>query len=281
MKFMRFVTHDLFSLFSVIKGTLIILMFALVGFATLMNVSSISASMNKVAYTSDVLFMSFYGPKMGDYAVIDLFKWFLPQAVFAGLVGDLLDKELKARYIYTIPRMGSLHVWLWSKIVSLLFFSSIYFLIGFLTVFLLSLSVTSVSSRPGDLFVMIVGNDRLSDMHVFDVFLPYFLLLCLAGFLIALLQLLVTLVTNHAIAGTIFTMFFHLISVNIQQISVPAVKWLPSNQGILARHDLLDPLSDLTLGWSYLYLLMAILIVIGLCLTLAGKKELASYTSHL
>lgn len=276
----RLLSYDFFALLSFRKLLVMISVFILIGLTTQKDVASMASIFNLEHNVADTLLFSFLGPDRSGFGM-GLIKWFVIQVVLVYLVGKMLDQEIRNGSYYTIPRVGSLHLWFGSKLVSLFLFTLVYFLVGFGVVFLLSFYLNSFSIGLSDFFhEMILQGQGKVKAGLFQLLFHNFILLWLTGFLSSLLQLLVTIISNRATVGTIFIIILHAVSGQAGSFSMEFTKWLPSNQGILMRHGLVDPFSDLTLSWSYTYLSVGVLVAVMVSFYYINQKELIDFSSN-
>jgi hypothetical protein len=278
MKIIRWILQDVAGMLSFPKIASIFLLFGMLAVSMVVNLLSVSNQTGMGVHGADALLLVFSGPGW-EYSLRDFLQWFLPQTLLAYLVGDALNRELKGRCLYTIPRIGSLDSWLLSKGAALWLFTGAYFLVGFVIVGILAGGVMGGLERTGELFVNLTGQP-IHSQSLRTLFFHLFFLVWITAFVVTLMQFLMTLLTGRASVGFVWTVILHMVSVNSGYLWPALGPWLPINQGILMRHAVLDPTSTLSFGWTYPYLLIALLVITVTTFFVNRKRELASYVHH-
>lgn len=251
---MNTIKRDLNYLINIKNISLSIIIFIIITLFTLININN---------FKSDISFLDFIILNLGGITIeyinaLNFLKWFLPIILFTFFIVNFIYKEWDGRYIYSLIRIKSMNIWIFSKIFSLTFFSilyvSLYYII--LAIFYNIFNVSSFNIK--NLFILTCT----------------FVLMCLLFMVISLITILLSLLLKESthsyliICAILIEPFFQKI------IPIKFLPFLIGENGMIARHNLSFSKSlNLSFKWSFIYFLLTYLLLIILITFTIKRKD--------
>lgn len=261
-KICRIIKNDIYSLFSINKLIFTIIIFTIISITTMQNISDIWRNDLGIY---DICFLAFLGPQTLNFKIIEVLKWIIPHIFLYYFISDFIDLELRERNIYLIYRIKSLNTWLKSKIISLFIITFFYFFIGFIIILALAIFKFNVKNNLSYNLLLTLNSIKLNDFNIIYIIGNIFILMWFSNFLLVLIEFFISITTKNPIISLIITSILDIISVYMGYINLKLVKWLPTNQGIISRHSILDKVQGMSFTWSYIYLSLGSLFIIFIC----------------
>lgn len=223
---------------------------------------------NQSSSLLEILILMFYGPFNHS---IELFRWLFHQVPVIVMIGYFIDREIKLRTLYILPRIGSIHTWLAGISVTSFVFTFLYYLFGLgFTLLLIQLFRRFFNSAANS------HHFRLFKQYESSVLLLHlFFLLVLSTFAIILIYLLLSLLIRNVAVSFSIVMMSIAISTMFTNIIPEVIRWLPSTQGMFIHFEN----SSASFLSSYVYLIIVIvLLLVILCLMF--KQQLSALLSN-
>lgn len=246
-----------YSLASMVKGRWLLAtlgVYLLVGLASAVRVADYAAASGLATNIYDVLFLTFSGPSRHSENPLDGLTWLLPHLLLTFWLGDAASRELHARGVYLLPKIGSRALWWSSKMLTFAAAGTVYFLVGIATVWLVGEVLVrggtgwSELMRSGQLWPMPAGWSTVQFLSV-----AWLLFVSTAAAVVAWQNLLAVMLRNSLYAFAIASAVW-IISWMGAGAGAETLRWLPGNQSMLVRHSVFDPeVVGFSLLWSLMY----------------------------
>lgn len=213
----------------------------------------------------DAFFVSFSGPGVWGYSLVQALPWLISHILFFYLFGDIAVGELRYRGYAVVPLVGSRIRWWFGKEVVLLIFAIGYMLMSMLAVLIGALIILPWSWQPSELMI----SDQIwvmpNDMEIVALLGWIFILFSSTLYALASMQLTLSLISRRSFYGfsavSVVTIISWLLGIDNPYLS----RWLPGSQSMLLRHTFFDPnVPGFSMEWSLIYNTTLFLIVFGL-----------------
>lgn len=244
----------------------VFVLFGFMGWRSAMQVVDQLSSSQSVMTANlwDAVFVSFSGPGVWGYSLLQAMPWLISHILFFYLFGDIAVGELVYRGYAVVPLVGSRLRWWYGKEVVLLIFAIGYMLMSMLAVLTGGLIVLPWSWQPSEL--MISGQIWVMPSDIEIVTLPgwIFILFSSTLYTLASMQLTLSIISRRSFYGfsavSVVTIISWLLGIDNPYLS----RWLPGSQSMLLRHTFFDPkVPGFSMEWSLIYNITLFLIVFG------------------
>lgn len=256
MKILQKVKDELFYCFKEIANPLYILIIA--------SLLLVGISLGYHSWL-DLVLNCFSGPMGIDDNLLILLQWMSHQTLILFLIGNYFNNELNERYIYVILRQRSKIRWILSKIGHVFMLIFIYYLVIFVSIGVMG-HILSPNTN-GSFMEELLLHTGYSDVPTYLILLNIFMLIITVTFILAIFQIIITLLSRNSILSATIIEFLILISISVSSIDVKLNKYFLVNQAIFSKHNI----SCFNFSYSYYYLLPTMILSI-LISTICVKK---------
>lgn len=222
-KTFRIILNNIFAMLSLRKYISIVFVFTIIHFITV--------SLYDISNFNDVFRFSFYGVNNIADMPIEFLKIILCNMFLVYLNLSFGNEEIKTRSSILVIRIGSKKLWVNSLIVSILILCFIYYLIGFVILGAINYIYFSIHAN----FLELIN---------------IFWLMCLSGFLICLVSLLISIFVDNEMIIFAITLSLFFLSIGLGSAVTYLDKYTIFTQGMLIKHEAIIP----SFQWSYCYL---------------------------
>jgi hypothetical protein len=244
----------------------IFVLFGFTGWRSAIQVVDQLSSLQSVMKANlwDAFFVSFSGPGVWGYSLVQALPWLISHILFFYLFGVIAIGELLYRGYAVVPLVGSRLRWWFGKEVALLIFAVGYVLMTVLAVLAGGSIILPWSWQPSEL--MISGEMWVmpKGMEIGTLLGWIFILFSSTLYALASVQLTLSLIGRRSFYGfsaiAVIAIISWLLGIDNPYLS----RWLPGSQSMLLRHTFFDPnVPGFSMEWSLIYNITLFLIVLS------------------
>lgn len=215
----------------------------------------------------DFIFIIFCGPSINEKKLFICFQWLFMNLIILFLFSDISYTQIFHQGTLIVTRVRSRMILWLSQVVSLILMVILFYIIQFIFVMSLASIIYPLKAKTkfSNVFSILYGiKINISNMQSIILL---FSLLIMATSSIIIMQSLFALILKNSVLALVITIIIQSLTIISGNINTCIVRWLPSNQGILLRHDIFS-LNKLgfSITWSVIYcsIFILILFLIGL-----------------
>jgi len=222
MKTLKLVKSNILSIISIKTIIYVILIFIAINY--------INYGIYSINNLDDVIKSSFYGVNKLSDSTVEIFKMLLINIFPIYITLNYFNVTIDNYNLFTLMRMDNKASWINSLFISTLIFCILYYVIGFIVLFILNFKL-----------MLVIFNFK----YCFEVLI----LLVLSSFSICLVSMLLnSLIKNKSLIFSLI-IFLYLLSIVMGDSISDSDKWLIFNQSMLVKYTY----SCLTFYWAYFF----------------------------
>lgn len=216
----------------------------------------------------DVVFFSFCGPAITEFPNFVALQWLCIQLVMLLLFSNFIFYQTFYMGIYELPRIGNRTLWWITQVFDLVVKVFEFYLVGFLIIFLLSL--TFIKNR----LLSHIDVRLYSNIDYKTVILMFFIIF-VSSVSIILFQSVFSIILKNSVPSLVFIIIMHIFAINSGKINVLLVKWILENHSMIIRSSLFDfGNASFSIRWAFTYDICFLVITFLLGLAIIKKLDI-------